>query len=186
MAQFALSEYQDTWPQEFHQVAEQLRAIAMLPAAVIEHIGSTAVPGLCAKPVLDLALGVSVLRDVEAAIPALAAAGFVYRPEDESTIPERRYFVKQQHQAMRVHLHAVPLHGPLWRQYIDFRDQLRAHAQLRDEYSALKQRLAAAHASDKAAYTEAKAPFIRRVLAGGRACSESAAAACLPTPAENN
>lgn len=165
MSEFVLSEYQDTWPQEFQQVAEQLRAILSLPTAVIEHIGSTSVPGLCAKPVLDLVLGVSTLREVEAAIPALAAAGFVYRPEYESTIPDRRYFVRQQNQAPRVHLHAVLLHGALWQQHIYFRDQLRSDAQLREEYSDLKRSLAVAHARNKAAYTEAKAPFIRQVLA---------------------
>jgi GrpB-like predicted nucleotidyltransferase (UPF0157 family) len=165
MSDFVLSEYQDAWPREFEQVAEQLRAILSLPTAVIEHIGSTSVPGLCAKPVLDLALGVSTLREVDAALPALAAAGFLYRPEYESTIPDRRYFVRPKDQTLRVHLHAVLLHGALWQQHISFRDQLRSDAQLREAYSDLKRSLAVAHAGNKVAYTEAKSPFIRKVLA---------------------
>jgi GrpB-like predicted nucleotidyltransferase (UPF0157 family) len=165
MSELALSEYQDTWPRQFLQVAAQLRAVFPLPGAVFEHIGSTSVPGLCAKPVLDIALGVSALREAEAAIPAFAAAGFTYRPDYESAIPDRRYFVRPECETPRVHLHAVLLGGLLWRQHLYFRDQLRRDSLLCEEYSILKRGLAVAHASNKAAYTDAKAPFIRQVLA---------------------
>ena len=165
MSELALSEYQDTWPRQFLRVAEQLRALVPIPGAVLEHIGSTSVPGLCAKPVLDVLLGVSSLAEAEAAIPALASIGFVYRPEHEAAIPDRRYFVRPAGQALRVHLHAVLLGGLLWRQHLHFRDALRQEPPLREQYAALKRALAATHAGDKAAYTEAKAPFIRQVLA---------------------
>jgi GrpB-like predicted nucleotidyltransferase (UPF0157 family) len=147
------------------QVAEQLRAALPVHGAVLEHIGSTSVPGLCAKPVLDILLGVRSLTEVEAAIPALASAGFVYRPEHEAVIPERRYFVRPQGPNLRVHLHAVLLGGRLWQEHLCFRNALRQEPLLREQYSILKRGLARAHAGDKAAYTEAKAPFIREVLA---------------------
>jgi GrpB-like predicted nucleotidyltransferase (UPF0157 family) len=169
MSELVLSEYQDTWPRQFQQVAEQLLANVSLPAARLEHIGSTSVPGLCAKPVLDLLLGVCALEEAEAAIPALASAGFVYRPEHEVTIPDRRYFVRPEGQTLRVHLHAVLLGGLLWRQHLYFRDALRQEPLLREQYATLKRRLAVQHAQDKAAYTEAKAPFIRQVLASSPA-----------------
>jgi GrpB-like predicted nucleotidyltransferase (UPF0157 family) len=165
MSELVLSEYQDTWPQQFLQVADQLRAIFPAQGAVFEHIGSTSVPGLCAKPVLDVVLGVGTLVEAEAAIPALSSAGFLYRPEHEAAIPDRRYFVRPEGQTLRVHLHAVQLGGLLWRQHLHFRNALRQDARLREEYSALKRGLAVTHARDKASYTEAKAPFICQVLA---------------------
>jgi GrpB-like predicted nucleotidyltransferase (UPF0157 family) len=168
MSELKLVEYEDSWPSQFLQICEHLRAVFTLPGAVIEHIGSTSVPGLCAKPVLDIALGVTALHDVEAAIPSYASIGFVYRPEYEHLIPERRYFVKRESWNPRVHLHAMILGGLLWQQHLYFRDQLRLDEQLREEYSALKRRLAVVHAGDKAAYTEAKAPFIRQVLSSLR------------------
>jgi GrpB-like predicted nucleotidyltransferase (UPF0157 family) len=159
-----LVEYQDVWPSQFLQVAEEVRSALAAPGAILEHIGSTAVPGLCSKPVLDVLLGVEALAEAEAFKGNLVAAGFVYRPEYESQVPDRRYFVKPAGALPRVHLHAVVRGGTLWRQHLHFRDQLRRDVQLRQSYAALKGRLAVLHASDKAAYTEAKAPFIREVL----------------------
>ena len=174
MSELVLSEYQDTWPLQFLQVAEQLRATVPVPGAVLEHIGSTSVPGLCAKPVLDILLGVTSLAEIEAVIPALGAAGFVYRPEYEVAIPDRRYFVRPEGQSVRVHLHAVVLGGLLWQQHLHFRDALREEPLLREQYATLKRGLAITHAADKAAYTEAKAPFIRQVLASNPARTTSA------------
>jgi GrpB-like predicted nucleotidyltransferase (UPF0157 family) len=145
-----------------------------IPGAVLEHIGSTSVPGLCAKPVLDVLLGVSSLGDVEASISALASAGFMYRPSYEVAIPDRRYFVRPEGETVRVHLHAVLLGGPLWQQHLYFRNALRKEPLLLEQYAVLKRALAAAHAGDKAAYTEAKAPFIRQVLASNSPRSTSA------------
>ena len=174
MSELFLSEYQDTWPQQLLQVAEQLRASVPVPGAVLEHIGSTSVPGLCAKPVLDILLGINSLGEVEAWIHSLGSAGFMYRPEYEVAIPDRRYFVRPEAQTARVHLHAVVLGGLLWRQHLHFRDALRQEPLLREQYATLKRGLAIAHAADKAAYTEAKAPFIRQVLASNPARAISA------------
>ncbi len=174
MSELVLSKYQDTWPRQFEQVAEQLRATVPAHDAILEHIGSTSVPGLCAKPVLDVLLGVSSLAEAEAAIPALASIGFIYRPEHEAAIPNRRYFVRPAGQTLRVHLHAVLLDGLLWRQHLHFRDALRQEPPLREQYATLKRALAATYAGDKAAYTEAKAPFIRQVLASNPTRAASA------------
>ena len=174
MPEFQLVEYDDAWSSQFLRVAEQVRCAVPSPEATVEHIGSTAVPGLCSKPVLDILLGVASLAQVEASIPALVAAGFVYRPEYESQIPDRRYFVKPSGDFPRVHLHAVGLGGALWRQHLHFRDQLRNDAQLMLSYAALKKHLAVLHAGDKSAYTEAKAPFVQQVLSACPAGSASA------------
>jgi GrpB-like predicted nucleotidyltransferase (UPF0157 family) len=174
MSGVQLVEYQDAWPSQFLQVAQQVRCAVAAPGAVVEHIGSTSVRGLCSKPVLDVLLGVASLAEIEAFIPALAAAGFGYRPEYESQIPDRRYFVKPSGTLPRVHLHAVVLGGTLWRQHLHFRDQLRNDAQLMKSYAALKRRLADLHSSDKTAYTEAKGPFIQQALAASPARTTNA------------
>jgi GrpB-like predicted nucleotidyltransferase (UPF0157 family) len=124
--------------------------------------------------VLDLLLGVNALGEAEAAIPSLASAGFVYRPEHEVAIPDRRYFVRPEGQTLRVHLHAVLLGGLIWQQHLYFRDVLRQQPFLREQYATLKRSLLALHAEDKAAYTEAKAPFISQVLASSPALAARA------------
>lgn len=158
-------DYREAWPRQFEEVAQALRAVMPTADAQLEHIGSTAVPGLCAKPVLDVLLGVVALEQAEALIPALAGIGFRYRPEHEAQIPQRRYFVRDAGDGPRVHLHAVVRGGALWVQHLRFRDRLRENAELRGAYAHLKRQLAEVHAGDKAAYTEAKAPFIRQALA---------------------
>ena len=162
-----ISEYQETWPAQYALVAAEVRSAIAGSDIVLEHIGSTAVPGLRGKPVLDIAAGVTGLEGIEASIPTLARLGFTYRPEYEAQIPDRRYFVRAEGTTPRVHLHALLLGGDLWRQHLHFRDALRNDPALAQAYAALKQRLAVEHAADKAAYTEAKAPFIRQVLAAG-------------------
>ena len=129
----------------------------------VEHIGSTAVPGLAAKPVIDSLPGAPSLGAVEARIDALSTCGYRYVPEHERELPARRYFVRTAE--LRVHLHGVELGSPLRRDRLAFRAALRADAELRDRYAALKLRLAQAHAQDKSAYTVAKGPFIGLFLA---------------------
>ena len=160
-----IAAYSPQWPQVFAQLRGRLLRAFAGEAATVEHIGSTAVPGLSAKPVIDVLLGAASLAVIEARIEALAAQGFEYIPKHERVLPQRRYFVARPPGGLRVHLHGVVEGEPLWRAHLDFRDALRSDAQLRARYLALKRRLAAEHADDKAAYTEAKGPFIREVLA---------------------
>lgn len=169
MPQLELSEHQPAWPSQFADVAALLHPV-LGPAMAIEHIGSTAVPGLCAKPVLDVLLGADALQAFDSRVESLAQLGFVYRPAYEDEVPDRRYFVRAADGALpRVHAHGVVRGGPLWRSHLQFRDLLRADAAVRETYAALKRQLAQMHADDKAAYTLAKAPFIRQALGGGPA-----------------
>jgi GrpB-like predicted nucleotidyltransferase (UPF0157 family) len=168
MSAVVLLPYSARWPEHFVDERAQLAAAFGGEDVEIAHIGSTAVPGLCAKPVLDVLLGAESLSAVEAQIPALAAIGYVYVPKYERELPQRRYFTRDAAltaHGLRVHLHAVVRDGALWREHLAFRDALRADADLRDAYDALKRELARTHAHDKAAYTEAKSPFIRGVQA---------------------
>lgn len=170
MAPVVVHPYSSDWTEQFRAVrAELIDALAPLEVA-IEHIGSTAVPGLAAKPVLDLLLGADSLAEIESKIGVLGHLGFEYVSKYEREIPERRYFVRPPASTLRVHLHGVEHGSRLWREHLAFREALRAESALRSEYQALKLHLAREFAEDKAAYTEAKGPFIRTVLA--RVCAE--------------
>lgn len=165
MSAVSLSEYADAWRREFDCAAADL-SVALVGAAglTIEHIGSTSVPGLCAKPVIDVLVGVTSLEIIQTRVASLRDLGFHYRPEHEAEIPDRRYFIREPGQHLRAHVHVVVHGGALWLNHITFRDALRRNAQLAAEYASLKRTLALKHAEDKAAYTRAKAPFIQHAL----------------------
>lgn len=168
MSTVVVSPYSQTWPLAFAQIrGELLGLFAGTPAGDsvnIQHIGSTSVPGLAAKPVIDVLLGADTLTVVEAKIDALARHGYRYVPKYERELPMRRYFVRDEGEHPRVHLHAVVRGAALWNQHIAFRDALLANPTLRADYQALKLDLAARHANDKSAYTAAKSPFIQAAL----------------------
>lgn len=161
----ALSAYSPMWPSIFEIEKERLARIFQ-GAAQIEHIGSTAVPGLGAKPIIDILLGTPDLAIVERRIPELVAAGYRYVPEFEKSVPERRYFTKEDGQPGHFHLHAVVLDTPFWKRHLAFRDALRRDPALAERYWKLKQRLASRFVRDRDAYTEAKSAFIRSVEEG--------------------
>jgi GrpB-like predicted nucleotidyltransferase (UPF0157 family) len=168
MSSVTLCEYTAAWRAGFDRISGEVGgALAGADGLCIEHIGSTAVPGMCAKPVIDVLVGVTNLQDIEARKAGLGHLGFRYRPEHEAEIPDRRYFVQEPGANLRVHLHAVVLGGSLWRSHLAFRATLRRDARLAAEYAALKRKLAALHAQDKLAYTQAKTSFIRQALAVG-------------------
>ncbi len=165
MSHVVVDPYSTRWPVAFDAVRGELSSAFVPVEAAIEHIGSTSVPGLAAKPVIDVLVGVRALADVESRIAALGACGYDYIHKYERELPMRRYFVKPSVSSLRIHVHAVERGSRLWREHLAFRDALRADAGLRVRYQQLKLQLAAAHADDKSAYTAAKAPFIQSVLA---------------------
>lgn len=174
MSAVVLLPYSERWPLAFERIRDEVtRAFSGErsdahdndSAVDLQHIGSTSVPGLCAKPVIDVLLGAASLARIEAKIAALGALGYGYVAKYERELPMRRYFVRaEEGERLRVHLHGVVFGSPIWREHLAFRDALRADPTLRDRYAALKTELARRHADDKAAYTDAKAPFIRAVM----------------------
>ena len=161
---FELSAYSPMWPAVFEIERDRLNALFGADAVVIEHIGSTAVPGLGAKPIIDVMLGAPALAIVDRKIPELVASGYRYVPEFEKSIPERRYLVKTQGHPGYFHLHAVVYASEFWKRHLAFRDALRADDALVADYWKLKRRLAARFPNDRAAYTDAKSDFIRAVI----------------------
>ncbi len=138
----------------------------------IEHIGSTSVPGLCAKPIIDVLVGTDSLAVIEAETPSLSAAGYEYVSKYESDLPMRRYFVRFESEGPRVNVHAVCKGSKFWTEHLAFRDALRASVRVRDAYANLKLELARTHKNDRPAYTAAKAPFIVQVLSSVRASAQ--------------
>jgi GrpB-like predicted nucleotidyltransferase (UPF0157 family) len=162
-SQVLLVPYDPDWPRRFDDERRVLAAVFAGAEAVIEHVGSTAVPGLGSKPVIDVMVGVPGLAAVEERIRALEAAGYEYVQEYEKQLSERRYFRKPQVGTRLFHVHCVFTGSAFWIQHLAFRDYLRAHPEVAAACSTLKEDLATRVST--AAYTEAKSPFIEQVLA---------------------
>jgi GrpB-like predicted nucleotidyltransferase (UPF0157 family) len=159
-------DYDPDWPNRF---AEQRAAVEGLLrpwlAAPVEHIGSTAVPGLRAKPVVDMLAPVASLAAARAAVPVLVEAGWWDWPDDPAG-SYRIWFLRPSPEARTHHLHLLE-HGEVHqRALLAFRDALRADDGLRQQYSDLKDRLAAEHRDNRNAYTNAKGAFVAEVLQG--------------------
>jgi GrpB-like predicted nucleotidyltransferase (UPF0157 family) len=155
--------YDPDWPRRFDEERRVLAAVFGGSDAVIEHVGSTAVPGLGGKPVIDVLIGVPTLVEVEDRIPALEAAGYEYVQEYEKQLPDRRYFRKPRFGPRAFHVHCVVRGSDFWTAHLVFREYLRAHPESAAAYYNLKRELAMRVSKEE--YTEAKSPFIDGVLA---------------------
>lgn len=153
------------WPVLAAQLIEQLRPrLAPLLAGPIEHVGSTAVAGLRAKPVVDLMAPVTDLGTGPAADAPLAEAGWELVPPELDSRPWRRFYVLPEGARRVAHLQLVERAAPRWAEVIAFRDALRRDPGLARAYAETKAAAAVAHAEDREAYTAAKAEFIASVL----------------------
>jgi len=158
-------EYDLSWPAVYEDEKNHVLAACGEWLVGIEHIGSTSVPGLAAKPVIDVMAAIATLNDTSSILEPLTGLGYDYVPEYEVELPERRYFRKGRpgSNGDKYHLHVVEPDGRFWRRHLAFRDYLRAHSQAAREYAHLKRRLAVEHGTDMDAYTDAKTGFIRGI-----------------------
>lgn len=151
-------EYDSRWPAEFER--ERAALANLLDGVVdrIEHVGSTAVAGLAAKPLIDIALGFSDPRRLDEGRARLLAAGY----EDRGDLGEKGgVVVTKGTPSERTHiLHLVLVQSDQWRRFLTFRDTLRADPTVRDEYATLKRGLAQQFPDDREGYTGGKAPFV--------------------------
>ncbi|ESA34314.1 glutamate-rich protein [Leptolyngbya sp. Heron Island J] len=157
-----LSAYHSEWPIKFE--AEKTRLITNIGQWLwgsVEHVGSTAVPGLLAKPVIDIMFGVQSLQDSRPAIDVLVNHGYQYFPYKKEVM---HWFCKPSDEFRTHHLHLIPYKSQLWQDRIRFRDLLRANQKIANDYAILKQSLAASYRYDREAYTQAKGPFIQQTL----------------------
>ena len=175
-----IADYDPAWPEIFaRERGEILRVCGAAPFVRIEHMGSTAVPGLAAKPIIDIMPGLRSLDDAPALIAPLAAIGWEYVPEYEQAMPElndpgmpfRRYFRKDRGGARFGHMHMVETTSDFWRDQLLFRDYLRAYPAEAAAYAALKRDLAANFNANitpasnvNVGYTDAKTDFVLACL----------------------
>lgn len=154
--------YDSSWPDKFEAERQVLaRTLAPWLAGPIEHVGSTAVLGLDAKPVIDIMVAVKSLDASRSAIPAAEAVGYIYWPYKADIM---HWFCKPSDAHRTHHLHLVPYGSRLWLDRLGFRDALRADAQLAQEYAQLKHCLANKYRDDREAYTQSKSAFVHQVL----------------------
>jgi GrpB-like predicted nucleotidyltransferase (UPF0157 family) len=154
--------YDPTWPDAFEAEKRRLsQALWSWLVGEIEHVGSTAVPGLVAKPVIDVMVPVESLEASRPAIDFMVQSGYTYFPYRPDVM---HWFCKPSAAHRTHHVHLVPLGSPLWHDRLAFRDALRESTTLATEYARLKEALAAKYKFDREAYTEAKGPFVEKIL----------------------
>jgi GrpB-like predicted nucleotidyltransferase (UPF0157 family) len=161
-AEISVVDYDERWPERFREIAERVRRALGKRALGVEHIGSTSVPGLAAKPIVDVLLTVAHVDDEAAYLPALEAAGFPLRVREP-----RHRMVRTP--ARDVHVHVYEPDRPEVRDYLDLRDWLRVDAQDRELYAATKRQLARQQWADMNDYADAKTDVIAAILTRARA-----------------
>jgi GrpB-like predicted nucleotidyltransferase (UPF0157 family) len=162
-------DYDPAWPAVFEEMRVQLAAALGPTAARIDHVGSTAVPGLAAKPVIDIHVAVLDVEDEAAYVNAIETCGFRLRFRE----PGHRYFRPPPGLPRAWQVHVSTIDRAWERLHMLFRDYLRAHPAEAERYAALKREVAGLHPIDRIAYADAKGPLINEML--GRAANWAAA-----------
>jgi GrpB-like predicted nucleotidyltransferase (UPF0157 family) len=155
--------YDPNWKHRFE--AERIlleRVLAPWLRGGVHHVGSTAIPGIAAKPIIDIVAGVNDFKAARAAFEPLRRASYSYSPHRPGIA---HHFAKPSPRLAEYGLHLTEPESDLWRERLAFRDALRGDATLAAEYEALKLRLAEEYSNDVAAYTRGKRTFVARVLA---------------------
>lgn len=158
-----LQEHDSSWANVF--AAEKTRLLSLLPDTFldIQHIGSTAVPRLPAKPIIDILAGVESMAVAESLALPLCSSGYTTSSEFNETLSDRKWFMRWANGHRTHHLHVVVHNSQVWHERLRFRDALRASPELAAQYALLKRRLAEEHSTDREAYTDAKAEFVRAI-----------------------
>ncbi|CDQ18584.1 GrpB domain, predicted nucleotidyltransferase, UPF0157 family [Halobacillus karajensis] len=157
-----LSPYQVEWKAIFAREKGSLLKTLGGESFPVEHIGSTSIPNLSAKPIIDILLGLENLNDYTLFIPRLARISYRYIPKPE--LHGRRFFKKATLSTGTIHLHVCEWRGREWEEKIAFRNYLRANKDIAMAYECLKRRLAEEYREERSMYTHQKAPFIQSVL----------------------
>ena len=159
--------YNPTWAKMFEQEKQALEEMFGSRILAVEHVGSTAVPGLSAKPIIDINVAIASLTDVQDFIEKLPGLGYQYLPDRSYPTPEyayRHFFTKGPESSRTHYLKLIELHNKEWEDAIFFRDCMRRNKTARDNYAVLKRQLAEKYADDRASYTESKAEFIQDII----------------------
>ncbi len=174
-------EYDPQWPKMYETERARILEATGNVLSATEHIGSTSVPGLAAKFVIDIMPGVQSLVEFDrhhkaTFVEAMTKLGYEYGTQYEAIMPERRYFVRSGYNPLHprghiIHAHIVEIGSPFWVRHLAFREYLRAHPTERDAYGAFKMSLAPQH-DDTGTYADAKHDFIQAMEASALAWYE--------------
>jgi GrpB-like predicted nucleotidyltransferase (UPF0157 family) len=153
--------YTPEWNVYFEREKTALQQLLGTYPLDIQHVGSTSIPGMLAKPIIDIAIAVQDFEQARVCIPLIESLGYEYK--GEFGIPHRHYFVKGDPRLF--HIHMSEIDSMEWKNTLLFRDYLRDHPAIAKEYAQLKQQLAMKYPNDREAYLEGKTEFVEGVLA---------------------
>ncbi len=178
--------YNPFWKNQFEFIKNELEEKIGFLNPRIEHIGSTSVEGLSAKPIIDIMIGVKYESELDQVPPLLQGKDYVYYEKYNEDMPYRRFFIKltdmpqnlgfpeiihkedeipealHNHNLRIAHIHTIPVSSEHWLRHIAFRDYLRTHSEVRKEYQELKEKLSTMEWIDGNNYNEGKDPFIKK------------------------
>jgi GrpB-like predicted nucleotidyltransferase (UPF0157 family) len=152
--------YNPEWKILFEEEKQQLQSTIGNDIVDIQHIGSTSIPGIIAKPILDIGIAVNNFEEAAICIKPLEKMGYTYK--GESGIPRRHWFAKGE--PTTHHVHILEIHSQNWKNNLIFRDYLKRNLEIAKQYAELKMQLLKQFNADRDAYQEAKKPFIEQVL----------------------
>lgn len=153
--------HDSAWPENFAQESQQIYGVLGENIVAIHHIGSTAIPGIYAKPVIDLLVEVKDIATVNAHSLQMMSLG--YQAMGEFGIPGRRYFRKEVQAVQTHHVHVFAIGSAQIERHLTFRDYMTAHPEAAHRYSQLKRQLASQHPTDIEAYMDGKDGFIQEI-----------------------
>jgi GrpB-like predicted nucleotidyltransferase (UPF0157 family)/GNAT superfamily N-acetyltransferase len=156
--------YDESWPTRFEEERLAISGALGERAVAVEHIGSTSIPGMMAKPIIDVLVSIARIADAPTLFDPLEGLKYHYSPYDEERTPERRWFCKPNRARRTHHLHLVEAGSRWHRDSLEFRNFLREDRGEAARYEALKLDLATRFRDDREAYTEGKTAFVRKVL----------------------
>jgi GrpB-like predicted nucleotidyltransferase (UPF0157 family) len=159
-----LVKYQTTWETSFKQEKQAIQEKLGNEVLAIEHIGSTSIPGMTAKPIIDFMVAVNSINDYEKYIAPLKGLGYEFRRDYRNTHQEHVLFVKGAEDCRTHYLKLTQMDSDFWQEHILFRDYLINHPDLANEYQKLKEKLGKEYSSERAKYTESKAEFIKNII----------------------
>jgi GrpB-like predicted nucleotidyltransferase (UPF0157 family) len=160
-SQYTFTDYSSDWPAEFRREADRLATLLGDTVIAVHHIGSTAVPGLAAKPIIDLLPVVRDLAAVDERTPRMVEAG--YRAWGEFGLPGRRYFTRDRGEVRTHNVHVYQAGDPAIERHVAFCEYLKSHPPACREYEVLKREAYARHPDDIAAYNDGKNAWIKRL-----------------------
>ena len=165
-------DYDPAWAALFERERTHVRDALGPIVVTVEHVGSTAVPGLAAKPIIDLLVAVRSLPEARSrCVQPLQALGYTYMAEYESWLPGEMMFRKGPPGPWTHHVHVTEPSSPRWQELVLIRDYLRGHADVAAAYGDLKKALALVFGDDIIGYRNAKGPFLQAVMAKARAAA---------------